>query len=64
LYHGGDPLLDGLLRAYGDYVMREVLAEEARAGAIPDGAGVYRKTLRLDTRDVSLAIARGGAPRP
>ena len=58
LYTGGDALLEELLRAHGDYVMREVLAEQARAGAIPDGSGVHRKTVRLDARDVAFAIAR------
>jgi isoleucyl-tRNA synthetase len=58
LYTGGDALLEELLRAHGDYVMREVLAERARAGAIPDDSGVHRKTVRLDGRDVALAIAR------
>jgi len=60
LYHEGDERLAALFRAHGDYVLREVLAREARAGAIPDGAGVHRKTLRLDGRDVTLAIARAG----
>ena len=62
VYYDGDERLAALFRVHGEYVLREVLAREARGGAIPDAAGVHRKTLRLDGRDVTFAIAREGEP--
>jgi isoleucyl-tRNA synthetase len=58
LYYDGDGLLGGILRGHGDYVLREILARDAQVGTVPDGPGVHRRTLRLDGREVSLAIVR------
>jgi hypothetical protein len=53
-------MLADLLRAHGDYVLHEILALDARAGAAPDGPDVHRKTLRLDGKEFALAIVRAG----
>jgi len=58
LYYPEDAVLVDVLTAHGDYVLRETLARDARAGAAPDGPGVHRKTLRLGGRELALAIAR------
>ena len=65
LYYEGDAQIADLVRTHRDYVMREVLAEEARTGIPQDGAPVFRKTLRVDGREIRVAIAQAGAtPRP
>ncbi len=66
LYYEGDADLAGLLAAHRDYVLREVLAQDARAGIPPDGGQVlHRKTLRVDGREIRLGIARmPGATAP
>ncbi len=58
LYYEGDAALADLLRSHRGYVLREVLAEDARAGAPPDGETVYRKTLQLDGRVLTLGIVQ------
>ncbi|HYM70492.1 MAG TPA: class I tRNA ligase family protein, partial [bacterium] len=60
LYYADDAMLADLLRAHGDYVLREILARDARAGAAPEGPDVHRKTLRLDGKEFALAIVRAG----
>ncbi len=63
LYYPDDAALADLLSAHGEYVLREILAHDARPGAAPEGPDVHRKTLRLDGREVALAIVRAG-PEP
>jgi len=58
LYYEGDSALAEVLRTHGDYVLREVLGEEARAGLPPAGASVHRKALRLDGRELTVGIAQ------
>ena len=41
-----------------DYVLREVLGREARAGLPPAGAVIHRKALRLDGREIMVGIAQ------
>jgi len=60
LYYEGDTGLAGLLRSHRDYVLREVLAEDARAGVPPSGDAIHRKTLRVDGRVLTLGIAPVG----
>lgn len=57
VYYQQDALVEELLRAHGEYVLREVLATGARAD-LPDRGPVHRKTVRLDGAEVTLAIAR------
>mgnify|MGYP001229794604 CR=1 FL=1 len=61
LYYEGDADLAGLLEAHREYVLREVLAQDAQAGIPADGGPVHRKTVRLDGHEVQLGIvpARG-----
>ena len=58
LYYEGDSAVAEVLRTHGDYVLREVLGEEARAGLPPAGAPVHRKALRLDGRELTVGIAQ------
>lgn len=60
LYYDGDAQMADLVRRHRDYVMREVLAEETRAGVPQEGGPVYRKTLHLDGRELRVAIAQIG----
>ncbi len=62
LYYEGDARMADLFQAHRDYVMREVLAEDARAGVPPEGGPVYRKTLRLNGRDLRVGISQVRAP--
>ncbi len=56
LYYEGDDAVADLLRAHREYVLREVLARDARSG-IPADDRVHRKAVRLDGREVRLGIA-------
>jgi isoleucyl-tRNA synthetase len=62
VYYEPDSRLEQLLRDHGDYVLREVLAADARVG-LPDGGATHRKTVRLDGAEVTLAIVRTGRPQ-
>jgi isoleucyl-tRNA synthetase len=63
LYYDGDNYFAEVLQAHRDYVLREVLATDARRGIPGDGERVHQKAVRLDGREVNLSIAaaRGGA---
>ena len=58
LYYEGDSILAEVLSKHRDYVLREVLGQEARAGFPPAGAGIHRKALRLDGREFTVGIAQ------
>jgi isoleucyl-tRNA synthetase len=58
LYYEGDAALVKVLRTHRDYVLREVLGEEARVGLPPTEALVHRKALRLDGRELTVGIAQ------
>ncbi len=64
LYYEGDNYLAEVLRAHRDYVLREVLAQDAHPGGPGNGEGVHRKILRLDGREISLSIAAVGGNNP
>jgi isoleucyl-tRNA synthetase len=64
VYYEGDTDLAGLLRSHRDYVLREVLAEDAQAGPPPAHLPVQRTTVRLDGRELILGIVRVQPPRP
>jgi len=57
LYYDGDPALAEVLRIHGDYVLREVLGQEARPQMPEAGAGLHRKALRLNGRELTVGIA-------
>ena len=57
LYYDGDPTLAEVLRVHGDYVLQEVLGQEARPGLPEAGPGVHVKALRLDGRELTVGIA-------
>jgi isoleucyl-tRNA synthetase len=63
LYYEGDPDLTGLLQSHRDYVLREVLAEDAHSGAPPAGLAVHRTTVRLDGRELTLGIVQAPPSR-
>jgi isoleucyl-tRNA synthetase len=64
LYYEGDADLAAVLGSHGDYVLREVLAAEARPG-LPAGDRVHRKVLRLDGHEIRLGITPSSpAPTP
>ncbi|TMJ07201.1 MAG: hypothetical protein E6H02_11725 [Bacillati bacterium ANGP1] len=58
LYYEGDSALAEVLLKHRDYVLREVLGREARAGLPPAGAVIHRKALRLDGREIMVGIAQ------
>jgi isoleucyl-tRNA synthetase len=58
LYYEGDSALIDVLQTHRDYVLREVLGQEARPG-VPTAAGaVHRKALRMDGRVLTVGIAQ------
>jgi len=58
LYYEGDAALMDVLQTHRDYVLREVLGQEARPG-VPETAGaVHRKALRMDGRVLTVGIAQ------
>jgi hypothetical protein len=58
LYYEGDSALIDVLQTHRDYVLREVLGQEARPG-VPAAAGaVHRKALRMDGRVLTVGIAQ------
>jgi isoleucyl-tRNA synthetase len=62
LYYDGDDRLPDLIRKHGETILREILATSAVAG-VP--AGAHTKSVRLDSRTVTLGIARQeAAARP
>ena len=58
VYYEGDSALAEVLRTHRDYVLREVLGADARAGVPSAGDEVYRKALRLDGRELTVGIAQ------
>ena len=58
LYYEGDSALAEVLLKHRDYLLREVLGREARAGLPPAGAVIHRKALRLDGREIMVGIAQ------
>ncbi len=58
LYYEGDSALADILRTHRDYVLREVLGQEARAGFPPGGGAIHRKAVRLDGHELTVGIAQ------
>jgi isoleucyl-tRNA synthetase len=58
VYYEGDAALVRAFQAHRDYVLREVLGRDARAGLPPGGNAVYRKAVRLDGRVLTVGIAQ------
>jgi isoleucyl-tRNA synthetase len=58
VYYEGDAALVDVFQTHRDYVLREVLGREARAGLPAGGNAVYRKALRLDGRVLTVGIAQ------
>ena len=58
LYYEGDATLAEVLRMHRDYVLHEVLGEEARPGIPPADSIVHQKALRLDGRELTVGIAQ------
>ncbi|HET9000409.1 MAG TPA: isoleucine--tRNA ligase [bacterium] len=58
LYYEGDSALVDVLHTHRDYVLREVLGQEARPGVPPAAGAVHRKALRMDGRVLTVAIAQ------
>ncbi len=68
LYYEGDARLSEALEVHREYVLREVLAADARRGVPTEGStegdSVHRKTHRVDGREVRLGIAPARATTP
>ena len=58
LYYEGDAALADILQSHRDYVLREVLGQEARPGFPASGRAVHRKELRFNGRVLTVGIAQ------
>jgi isoleucyl-tRNA synthetase len=58
VYYEGDAALGEVLRSHRDYVLREVLGADARAGVPSADAQVHRKAVRLDGHELTVGIVQ------
>ncbi|HKV43224.1 MAG TPA: isoleucine--tRNA ligase [bacterium] len=58
VYYEGDAALGEVLRSHRDYVLREVLGADARAGVPAADAQVHRKAVRLDGHELTVGIVQ------